>query len=550
MPGSREAHALDHPATGPATQGHASIAAVRPWVALAGLGALWLISLTFIGVGGEFPLDDDWVYAETVRASTAAGRLAYHDLHATLMLPQLALGWLASAVFGFSFVTLRATTLATGIGASVAMFLVLRSAGASPRTALLGSLTLAFSPVFQSLSYTFMSDVPTAALGILAIWSFVLAEQRRSTGYLALAGALALLAALNRHTALVLLAGFAIGHAAIHRNRRALVESALLVCAAGALYLLVERSIEAAVGLPGVYRLRSNSVASAAWTDQPFLVAGMGWRFVRSWTTLGLFALPMFVLYPRRMTRLDLAAAGGLTIALAVANRPMPLVGNIWDRHGVGPILIEGLTHPGLPAAFWWAVTFAAALGALRLAIACLAVLGTTWRIWRGTAAPGWRDAVQLASAVSIAMLVLLHAPLTTYDRYLLLVLPCAIVLAVTQRVDADREAPRVQRAAAWGLVAAFALFGVLAVRDSLSWQRTRWTVIERTIAAGIDPETIEGGYEYDGWTRGRDARPANRLADIRFVDALPHAAAIVCASYAPIIGPRQAAICAVPRSR
>ena len=513
------------------------------------LGGLWLLSMAVIGIAGDFPIDDDWVFARTLRSSLAAGRLEYNDFSGPLLLPQLALSSLASATFGFSFVTLRLTTLATAIGASVAMYALLRSADARPAEALFGSLALAFSPVFQSLSYTFMSDVPTVALAVVAIWSFVIAEQRESRAYLALAAIAALLAALNRQSAFALVAGFVVGHAVTRHDRRSLTESAVFLGGTVAAYLVVEALIEATVGLPWFYRMKSSDMVTAALTDQPLRVAGMGWRFIRSWTTLGLFALPVFLLHPRRITRTDLVLAGGLTVVLALVNRPMPLIGNIWDRHGVGPVLIEGLTHPGLPAGFWWTATCAAVLGAIRLAASCTTAIRESWRIWRGKSAPAWRASVQLASVVSIAALLALHAPTNAYDRYLLLVLPCAIVLAFLQAHQPRAGVPTPQRAVAWAVLAVITLFGMLAVRDSLAWQRARWQVIDAVLGVGVDPETIEGGYEFDGWTRGEDRRPARRAVDIRFVDTLPQQGGVVCATHRPIIGPQQAAICAVPAS-
>ena len=83
-----------------------------------------------------------------------------------------------SLVFGFSFATLRLSTLVLGLVGCGALYLILRELEASPRVALLGALSVAANPVFFLLSSSFMTDVPFVALTLLALLCYVRAHRR------------------------------------------------------------------------------------------------------------------------------------------------------------------------------------------------------------------------------------------------------------------------------------------------------------------------------------------------------------------------------------
>ena len=44
------------------------------------------------------------------------------------------------------------------------------------------------------------------------------------------------------------------------------------------------------------------------------------------------------------------------------------------------------------------------------------------------------------------------------------------------------------------------ATFTVIATRDYLEWNRTRWVATSALLAAGVPRTSIDGGYEFNGW--------------------------------------------------
>ncbi len=80
------------------------------------------------------------------------------------------------------------------------------------------------------------------------------------------------------------------------------------------------------------------------------------------------------------------------------------------------------------------------------------------------------------------------------FDRYLLVVLPFAIgALAVAARVELERASVALAALVAW--------YAVAGTHDYLAWNRARWTGLAELAAAGVPPEQIDGGMEFNGWT-------------------------------------------------
>ena len=79
---------------------------------------------------------------------------------------------------GFSFVTLRFSTLALGFVATAALYLILRELRAPKHIALLGAFTVAANPMFFLLASSFMTDVPFVACTMMALLCYVRAGSR------------------------------------------------------------------------------------------------------------------------------------------------------------------------------------------------------------------------------------------------------------------------------------------------------------------------------------------------------------------------------------
>ena len=103
------------------------------------------------------------------------------------------------------------------------------------------------------------------------------------------------------------------------------------------------------------------------------------------------------------------------------------------------------------------------------------------------------------------------------FDRHILtatfpLVILAGLLSNETRNRSSDEKhpnppSPAVTATARMGLtiaaalfIAAFALFGVTAAHDYLSWNRLRWELGNELLAQKVDPLSISGGFEFNAW--------------------------------------------------
>src|SRR5712675_1483528 len=104
----------------------------RAWWPL--LACLLLFGLLVVAINPlhDFPMGDDWEYARTVQRLITTGKFYRSPVvQATVFFPAL-WGALFSWLLGFSFITLRLSTLPLAAGALAVFYLMLRELGFEP----------------------------------------------------------------------------------------------------------------------------------------------------------------------------------------------------------------------------------------------------------------------------------------------------------------------------------------------------------------------------------------------------------------------------------
>ena len=170
----------------------------RDWRSLAALAVFFAVAALASGAYRDVPVIDDWTYAWSVEQLLNHGRFDMLDWSAVFPVGPAIWGAAWSLVFGFSFATLRLSTLVLALVGCGALYLILRELEASPRVALLGALSVAANPVFFLLSSSFMTDVPFVALTLLALLCYVRAHRRDEARLLWWGGLWACLSCLDR----------------------------------------------------------------------------------------------------------------------------------------------------------------------------------------------------------------------------------------------------------------------------------------------------------------------------------------------------------------
>jgi hypothetical protein len=178
------------------------------------------------------------------------------------------------------------------------------------------------------------------------------------------------------------------------------------------------------------------------------------------------------------------------------------------DRAGIGPFTLYDAQPRGLvafdrsPGIVWRITGVAAACGIA--ALGALALATTAHFVSMRTRSSPER----LFLAFSIAGYVAPFAITDYFDRYLIYVVPLLFALwALTWPARSNDGRRRRALAGLW-LLASLAL-GAMATHDYFAWNRARWDAIRYAESLGATPETLDGGYEYNG-----DRRLANGMVE------------------------------------
>jgi hypothetical protein len=128
-------------------------------------------------------------------------------------------------------------------------------------------------------------------------------------------------------------------------------------------------------------------------------------------------------------------------------------------------------------------------------------MLAKPWRK-RGSGAVSLQEALWMLGpfAISYVAFLLPRALYSfVYDRYLLGLMPLAIIilLLLHQRWVAERL-PAITIAA----LSLFALYAIAGTHDWFALNRARVAAVARIHALGVPTTSIQGGFDYDGWTQ------------------------------------------------
>ncbi len=476
--------------------------------------ALWFVAVAMaIGVYREVPVIDDWTYAWSVERLLNDGRIEVLDWSAVYPLSHSLWGAAWSLVFGFSFVTLRLSTLALSLLATCALYLTLRELEARPRVALLGALTVAANPVVLLLSSSFMTDVPFVASTLMALLCYTRAMRRGRIHLVWWGGAWACAAFLDRQIAIVTpLAALPLlmprPHSELKRSAVLLALGAtwgaMLVCSlammsivrpTGEMMKLVDR-LEYLLLVPVTTYVSYNLYifSTIAFYALPALLAMATVR--RLWRRPTLF-----------VATLSLAALMlGFTGEIPVPLRPS----NTWSLVEVGGS--RGLINGLLPRSEETAIAIVLR-GAGLLAFG-LALMSLRWpeghsprlRWTAYTSGPVFRRLLDAVNAISMTPRIPLVIYLIAYvlvanvlwmynDRYLIVLLPIVVALALGGRQH-GAEAPRL----AWIAMAVFATVAVVGTRDALRFNQSVRDSWQALVDSGVRPSDIDAGYAWTGW--------------------------------------------------
>ena len=476
------------------------------------LAALWLAALALAGIGGDFPLNDDWSYARTVQRLVETGEYRPGGWTSMPLLSNVLWGALFCLPAGFSHEALRLSTVVLGGVAGYGSYVLARDLGWARGPAAVAMASVLFNPLVFVSSATFMTDVPSAAAVVWAAVFFARALRQPASAAWLWATAFATVATLSRQTGLALPLAFGLVLVVRHGVRLGIVGRAVGPLAVSGMALVAYgRGLEASGRVPALYAAKTEMLAGRL-ADPGALASVVAANGYAAGLTVGLVLAPLAVLaVASAFGQRPWAAAASVAVcalavgAGAVAVRGLPAFGNVLVLSGAGPLtlydteVLHLANAPALPRAVWAAATLVGGASAAGLLAAAVAGAVRTAR------RPGAEGLSVLAAG---AFLVLGGAatlapmlPGDFFDRYLVPVIPLWGVGALC--VVSPRSVPRKALAVAAVVLVGLAASSVVAAHDYFAWNRARWALLAYVAeeAPAVWRE-IDGGFEFNGWTR------------------------------------------------
>ncbi len=453
---------------------------------------------------GAVPANDEWSYVKAALAMHARHDVELQGFDQMFLIGQLVAAQPFLAAFGA-----HVATLAVFGAASAALWLCLTFALTRPMTgtsrALVLVAVLAASPIFGLLSSSFMTDVPSAAIALLALYVGVRAFESASVWRLLTAFVLALVAFTFREQSVVVFAVF-LSAAWIYRPIRSTFRTlAIAGSVVGALGCLVLEHLRHGVPHGDAPPFGLSSIHALGPFDYG----------ARGVFTIALALSPLTVLLVirrgrRAPTRATSVTAGIVVIVAGTLLALSPhsvLLGNYLERQGAYGTALVGQPAPAFGPIVWVAVQ-CLAVGS---AVVMCAELGTRVRRWRRRgAATSRRDVRQFmvyayAALLGAGYVVLAFVGQRQYDRYLLAMLPAVGVLLLGRRRESEPSSESAAPAR-WPAVLAPALCLAFLLCLSLSLTLTTdvrdaavWRAAERVTAHGVRPTAINAGSAWNG---------------------------------------------------
>ena len=466
----------------------------------------------------NMPFIDDFSYTKTALDFARTGHFIYNGWAVEILGWLIPWGALFIKVFGFSFNVVRFSMLPIDMVTVYLFHQILLRFGVNPQNAVLGTLTMALSPLFMPLAASYMTDIP----GLLVILLCMYMCQRA-------------VAAKSDRAALLWLA-FAMLLNVAGGTVRQIAWLGSLIMVPSTAWLLRERK---GMKLAAVVLFLSSLLGVEAclywFNHQPYsvpehifygpihsrMLVHLAAQLLKCFLCLLLVVFPVLAAWlfmARRFSLASLLRLAGAMVGLVAAGVFLQLRGNLdgWLMPWLFYILrLEGMSDPTvwdstpriLPFAVRCVLSLAVCASAM---IFGHAVAGLSKRIlqdWHK--APYWRQSFWILGPFSINYAMLL-APRGLYsiiqDRYVLGLVPTTIVLSLLVYQKKSNRFPVLSLV----VLTVFAFFAMGATHDLFAESRALVRTIQMLHSAGVPRNSIMAGLASDGWLQVEDGDHIN----------------------------------------
>lgn len=442
---------------------------------------LWVLCIFIINPIGDFPLNDDWSYGQSVQNLVENGVLDFCDWIAMPLITQVLYGSVWAKLFGFSFSVLRISTLALSVFGIYGTYQLLKAQIKHNGLVLMGVILLAFNPIYFNLSYTFMTDVPFYVLTIWALHYLLLYLKSQEKRDLAIGIVFAVLATFIRQSGLFLILAFTAVSIWKHRSYWLILLPVFTGVALFSLPILIDEP----------HMNGRNLLFFENWlgdSNSGFIGTLKNTPFMLFYGALFLFPILILLVQNKRREWFLLGIGIVASVAFLWDGHLFPYWGNIIHNAGIGPIHLKDIALDQLPLKDTLNGTF--------LVLSILAVYGA-YKLVVLVFEKLKHDTQNDERWFLLSFLILysgVHLWSGAFDRYFLIAIP-VLILLIAQAFEFQK----------WKavLITIFTLsmifFSIAGTHDYLAWNKARWKAIMNLEAIGVTSDDIDGGFEYNG---------------------------------------------------
>ncbi len=457
----------------------------------------WTICCLIINPVADFPLNDDWSYALSVKSLAVDGNLEYCGWMSMTLFFQVLWGSLFVKIFGFSFTVLRFSTIVLAFFGSWFTWRLFTELRIHSGMAFLYAAVISLNPIFLNLSMTFMTDVPFYTFAIASTFYLLRYMNTHKRGFLIAGIVLMCCAILIRQLGLAVPAGFFLF--GIYRRKYFYTIPLLIGLLCFAVYQFSVPYFIEDLG-------RSNEINNLLLErvlQNPFqTLMDIIKRSIIFFIYFGLFFAPILIfLHMPKGKYVDwlwLVIALVSTYILFSVDFLMPLNKNILVDFGIGPRTLydvhvtEETDLSTLPIFSRLQFTFIGLMFGLKV------VEGVFRKVvWLRTTSFQRPNSYMVMICIGICYLIPIMA-VDNFDRYYLFLFPIVVALIANYLTIRRTLWKGVQ----WVFMTTFlCMFTFLGNSYYFAWNRARWQGIEYLVNdLKVPTNRIDGGFEYNGW--------------------------------------------------
>lgn len=465
---------------------------------------VWITCIIIVNPMGNFPLNDDWQYAYPVKQLLEKGQLGFLGIFAPNIILQVLWGYLFCLTFQvFDFSILRLSTLIIGGIGLYFFYRVARELGLTKWLSSFVTLCLMLNPLFFSLSFSFMTDVPFFSLCIGSIWFFIKFCASNNRFHFSGALLLALASFLIRQPGIVLLPTYGLFVLFSERFKwKGVKYFFALLLGALLFYWGFKELVKPWLGIAKNFTQVEQIYLDTIFKQPQHFIAEILKKIIKTIIYLGFFSLPFLpFIWPKlrasgffkaKILLPILIFNGGLLIYLHTIDKIFPFGGNIMYNFGLGPELLADVYTLGLsntPILPKWIMYLLNFISQISISFILLLLLQSLKQL------SIFQKKVALLLIIANAIYLPLMSITAFFDRYLLLPIASFFVLLTFL----NHKNPSYSLSKFLPFIG-LSLFSLLATKDYLNWNRAKNQAFLYLQEQGISIKEMDAGVEYNGF--------------------------------------------------